>query len=140
VVGLPKAPLIAIVDDDDDMREALSDLLLVLGLSNRAYDRAEALLAEYEPGAIDCVITDVRMPGMSGLELLGLLRSIDVAVPVIVITSDTNVKTRMQALEGGAHAFMTKPVEDDALLGHLQSALGLDLSAGAGGRKRHPDD
>ena len=137
---MPKAPLIAIVDDDDDMREALSDLLLVLGLSNRAYDRAEALLAEYEPGAIDCVITDVRMPGMSGLELLGLLRRIDGAVPVIVITSDTSPETRMQALEGGAHAFMTKPVEDDVLLGHLRSALGLDLSVGAGGRKRDPDE
>ena len=65
-------------------------------LSCRPYDRAEALLAEYEPGAIDCVITDVRMSGMSGLELLGLLRRIDDAVPVIVITSDTSPKTRMQ--------------------------------------------
>jgi len=137
---LPKAPLIAIVDDDDDMREALSDLLLVLGVSNRAYNRAEALLAEYEPGAIDCVITDVRMPGMSGLELLGLLRRIDDAVPIIVITSDTSPETLMQALEGGAHAFMIKPVENDVLLGHLRSALGFDLSVVASGQERDPDD
>ncbi|MGE3743527.1 MAG: response regulator [Geminicoccaceae bacterium] len=103
------------------VREALSDLLLVVGLSSRPYDRVEALLAEYGPGAIDCVITDVRMSGMNGLELLWHLRLIDGAVPVIVITSDTSLKTRRQALEGGAHAFMIKPVEDDTLLGHLQS-------------------
>ena len=55
---LVKAPLVAIVDDDDDMRDALSDLLLVLGLSSRTFDRAEALLAEYQPGVFDCIITD----------------------------------------------------------------------------------
>ena len=131
-----KASLIAIVDDDDDVREALSDLLLVLGLSCRTYDRAEALLAEYEPGVFDCIITDLRMSGMSGLELLRELRRIDGSVPVIVITSDTSAKTRAQALEGGAQACLTKPVADNVLLGHLQSALGrVDLPAGASGRK-----
>ena len=120
---LVKAPLVAIVDDDDDMREALSDLLLVLGLSCRTFDRAEALLVEYEPGIFDCIITDVRMPGMSGLDLLRRLRSVDAPVPVIIITSDTDPKTRSQALEGGAHAYLTKPIEDHVLLGHLRSAL-----------------
>jgi two-component system, LuxR family, response regulator FixJ len=124
VIRLPKAPLIAIVDDDDDVRQALSDLLLVLGLSSSTYDRAEAFLAAYEPGVFACLVTDVRMSGMSGLELLLHLRRVGDAVPVIVITSDTSPKTRLQALEGGAHAFMTKPVEDSVLLGHLQSALG----------------
>lgn len=123
---MPKAPLIAIVDDDDDVREALSDLILVLGLSYRAYDRAEALLAAYGPGVFDCVITDVRMSGMSGLELLRELRRIDGSVPVIVITSDTSPKTRAQALAGGAHACLTKPVADGVLLEHLKSALGRD--------------
>jgi len=121
---LVKAPLVAIVDDDDGMREALSDLLLVLGLSCRTFDRAETLLAEYEPGIFDCIITDVRMPGISGLDLLRRLRSFGEPVPVIVITSDTDPKTRSQALEGGAHAYLTKPIEDHVLLGHLKSALG----------------
>jgi two-component system, LuxR family, response regulator FixJ len=116
--------LVAIVDDDDGMREALSDLLLVLGLSCRTFDRAETLLAEYEPGIFDCIITDVRMPGISGLDLLRRLRSFGEPVPVIVITSDTDPKTRSQALEGGAHAYLTKPIEDHVLLGHLKSALG----------------
>ena len=106
------------------MREALSDLLLVMDLSCRTFDRAETLLVEYEPGIFGCVITDVRMPGMSGLELLRRLRSFDGSVPVIVITSDTDPKTRSQALDGGAHAYLTKPIEDHVLLGHLKSALG----------------
>ena len=117
-----KAPLVAIVDDDDDMRDALSDLLLVLGLSSRTFDRAEALLAEYQPGVFDCIITDLRMPGIGGLELL---RRLQRSVPVIVTTSDTSPRTRSQALEDGAHAYLTKPVEDHVLLGHLRSALGL---------------
>ena len=117
-----KAPLVAIVDDDDDMRDALSDLLLVLGLSSRTFDRAEALLAEYQPGLFDCIITDLRMPGIGGLELLRRLKR---SVPVIVITSDTSPRTRSQALEDGAHAYLTKPVEDHVLLDHLRSAVGL---------------
>jgi two-component system, LuxR family, response regulator FixJ len=136
VIRLLKAPLVAIVDDDDDVREALSDLLLVLGLSCRTYDRAEALLAEFEPGVFDCIITDVRMSGMSGLELLRHLRRIDGSVPVIIVTSDASPKTRVQALEGSAHACLTKPVADYVLLGHLQSALGRDdLLAGGSARR-----
>jgi two-component system response regulator FixJ len=120
---LSKAPLVAVVDDDDDMREALADLLLVLGLPCRMFDRAEALLMAYEPGLFDCVITDVRMPGVSGLDLLRRLRAVEAPVPVIIVTSDTDPRTRTQALEGGAHAFLTKPLEDQVLLGHLRSAL-----------------
>jgi len=127
--------LVAVVDDDDDVREALSDLLAVLGLSCRTFDRAEALLAVYEPGIFDCVITDVRMPGIGGLDLLRRLRNLDPAVSVIVITSDTNPKTCAQALAAGARACLTKPVEDDVLLDHLKSSLGRDdfLADGHGG-------
>lgn len=119
-------PLVAIVDDDDGVREALSDLLSVLGLSSRAFDRAEALLAECQPGRFDCVVTDIRMPGVGGLGLLRHLRSFDPPVPVIVVTSDLDPKTRTQALEGGAHAYLIKPVEGRVLLGHIKSALARD--------------
>ncbi|MGE3918639.1 MAG: response regulator transcription factor [Hyphomicrobiaceae bacterium] len=132
--------MVAIVDDDDDVREALSDLILALGLSCRAYDRAEALLAAYEPDVFDCVITDLWMPGMSGLELLRQLRRMDGSLPVIVITSDANPETRTQALAAGAHACVAKPVADSVLLGHLQSALGRDdLLAGGCERTGTPD-
>ena len=121
-----RAPLVAIVDDDEGVRDALSDLLLVLDLASRTFDRAEALLSEYEPGLFDCIITDVKMPGISGLDLLRRLRSHGAPTPVIVITSDAHPNACAQALEAGAHAFLTKPVEDHVLLGHLNSALARD--------------
>jgi FixJ family two-component response regulator len=125
VIGLSKAPLVAVVDDDEAVREALSDLLLVLELSCRTFDRAEAFMAEYIPGSFDCLITDVSMPGHSGLDLLKHLRSIGSAMPVIVITADVNPATRSRAKRYGAHAYLTKPIETEVLLLHLQSALGL---------------
>lgn len=118
-----RAPLVAIVDDDEGMRDALSDLLLVVGLASRTFDGAEALLAAYEPGLFDCIVTDMRMPGIGGLDLLRRLRSVDSPPPVIVITSDANPEACAQALAEGAHAFLTKPVEGRTLIGHLKSAL-----------------
>jgi two-component system, LuxR family, response regulator FixJ len=120
---LSKAPLIAIIDDDEAVREALSDLLLVLDLSCRTFDRAEAFMAEYAPGSFDCLITDVSMPGHSGLDLLQWLRSIGSSMPVIIITADPNPTTRSRAMRGGAYAYLTKPVSSDALFRHLQSVL-----------------
>jgi two-component system, LuxR family, response regulator FixJ len=123
VIGLSKAPAVAIVDDDEAVREALSELLLVLDLSCRTFDRAEAFMAEYVAGKFDCLITDVSMPGRSGLDLLQWLRATGSAVPVIIITADTNPTTRARTMALGAHACLTKPVSSDALYRHLQSAL-----------------
>ena len=122
-IRLSKAPVVAIIDDDESVREALSDLLLVQDLSCRTFDRAEAFMADYVPGRFDCLITDVSMPGHSGLDLLQRLRTIGSSMPVIIVTADTNPTTRSRAMRGGAHAYLTKPVSSDALLRHLQSAL-----------------
>jgi two-component system, LuxR family, response regulator FixJ len=119
----PKTPIVAVVDDDEAVREALSDLLLVLGLACRTFDRAEAFMAEYVPDYFDCLITDVSMPGRSGLELQERLRELGSAMPVIIITADTSPTTRARALRGGALACLTKPVNDDVLFRHLESAL-----------------
>ena len=120
---LVKTPIVAIVDDDEAVREALSDLLMVMDVACRTFDRAEAFMAEYMPGHFDCLITDVAMPGMSGLELQERLRELDSSMPVIIITADTSRATRVRALSGGAHACLTKPVNDEVLFRHLQSAL-----------------
>lgn len=80
-------------------------------------------MAEYVPGRFDCLITDVSMPGHSGLDLLQHLRTIGSRIPVIIVTADTTSATRSRAIHGGAHAYLTKPVSSEALLGHLQSAL-----------------
>lgn len=124
---LSKTPVIAIVEDDEAVREALSDLLQVLNLPHRSFDRAESFLEEHAPGRFDCLITDLRMPGIGGLELLRRLRAQGSSMPTIVVTSVTDSKTRAQAIEDGAQAFLAKPVSDEVLIAHLKSLLQWDL-------------
>jgi FixJ family two-component response regulator len=129
-IRLPNPPVIAVVDDDNAMREALSELLQVLALSCRTFDGAEAFLAASESESFDCLITDIRMPGMNGLELQQKLKSLGSTIPVIVVTSSTDQLIRTCALEDGAVACLSKPVKDDVLIRHLKTALGRDYSIG----------
>jgi two-component system, LuxR family, response regulator FixJ len=124
-------PVIAVVDDEEAIRDALSDLLLVMGYSCQTFDRAEAFLAAHTPDRFDCLITDIRMPGMSGLELLERLRAAGSSMPVIVVTSFDDPLIRSRAIESGAHAYLTKPVSDDVLLQSLKTALpGREIPSG----------
>ena len=116
-------PVIAVVDDEEAIRDALSDLLLVMGFSCQAFERAEAFLAANEPGSFDCLITDIRMPGMNGLEMLQHLQAAGSTLPVIVVTSMADPATQARALESGAVAYLTKPVTDEVLLQSLRIAL-----------------
>ncbi|WFU78220.1 response regulator [Bradyrhizobium sp. CIAT3101] len=135
-----KAPLVAVVDDDEAVREALSELLLVLGLACQTFDRVDAFMAEYVPDRFDCLITDVSMPGRSGLELQERLRELGSPMPVIIITADTSPSTRGRALSAGAFACLTKPVNDDVLFHHLQSALNRAGSSCEDERQDTPSD
>lgn len=119
-----KLPMIAIVDDDEAMRDALSELLQVMGFESRSFDCAAAFLADFGPGRFDCLITDVRMPGIDGIELQRRLRAAGCTMPVLMITAVPDPAARARALGGGARAYLTKPVDDGALLGHLRAALG----------------
>jgi two-component system, LuxR family, response regulator FixJ len=116
-------PVIAVVDDEEAIRDALSDLLLVMGYSCQAFDRAETFLAADAPGRFDCLITDIRMPGMSGLDLLQHLKAAGSTMPMIVVTSLNDPATQSRALASGAHAYLTKPVTDEVLLQSLKTAL-----------------
>jgi len=135
-----EAPIIAVIDDDEAVREALSDLLQVLGLACRTFDRAEAFMAEYQPDRFDCLITDVSMPGRSGLELQERLRELGSSMPVIIITADTSPATRARALRGGAVACLTKPINGDVLFRHLDSALNRAGSPRDGDRRDTSSD
>jgi two-component system, LuxR family, response regulator FixJ len=126
IIRLPNPPVIAVVDDDEAMRDALCGFLQVLSLSCRPFDRAEAFLAAYVPGEFDCLVTDLRMPGMGGLQLQQKLRALGSSMPVIVVTSAMDAPSRSRAMEGGAFAYLTKPVSQDALLHHLAAALAGD--------------
>ena len=120
---LSKPPVIAIVDDDEAVREALFDLLLVEGLSARMFDSAVSFLADGEAGDFDCLVTDVRMPEIDGIELQRRLRVRGSAMPVIFITSLTDETLRARALLDGASAWLIKPATDEELLRELRSAL-----------------
>jgi FixJ family two-component response regulator len=121
---LSKPPVIAIVDDDEPVREALHDLLQVEGLSARTFESGVAFLADDELGRFDCLVTDVRMPEIDGVELQEHLRARGLSMPVIFITSSSNEATRTRAMQGGATAWLAKPVVDEALLAALREALG----------------
>lgn len=114
------------MDDDESIREALCDLLMVTGLACCTFDGAPAFLADQGAQGVDCLITDVRMPGMSGLDLLERVRAGGSNLPVIVLTSVLDQSARARALELGAQAWLTKPVADDVLLDQLKAAIGTE--------------
>jgi FixJ family two-component response regulator len=118
-----KTKLVAIVDDDDSMRSALQGLLKAIGLPARAFASAEEFLKSGQQHQTACLIADIRMPGMSGLELQAKLNAEHCRIPTIFITAHGDAKMRMQALRAGAVEFLAKPFDDEALLDSVQAAL-----------------
>src|SRR3981081_732989 len=104
-----KTPLVAIVDDDDSMRSALQGLLKAVGLPTQAFASAEEFLRSGQHRETACLIADIRMPGMSGLELQAKLNAEHCRIPTIFITAHGDEKMRLQALRAGAVEFMAKP-------------------------------
>jgi len=118
-----KIKLVAIVDDDDSMRSALQGLLKAIGLPAQAFASAEEFLNSGQQHQTACLIADIRMPGMSGLELQARLNAEHCRIPTIFITAHGDTKMRMQALRAGAVEFLAKPFEDEALLESVRAAL-----------------
>jgi FixJ family two-component response regulator len=118
-----KTKLVAIVDDDDSMRSALQGLLKAVGLAAQAFASAEEFLKSGQQCQTACLIADIRMPGMSGLELQAKLNAEHCRIPTIFITAHGDEKMRMQALRAGAVEFMAKPFNDEALLDNVRAAL-----------------
>jgi FixJ family two-component response regulator len=118
-----KTNLVAIVDDDDLMRSALQGMLKSVGLPSQAFSSAEEFLNSGQQHQTACLITDIRMSGMSGLELQAKLNAERCRIPTIFITAHGDTKMRMQALRAGAVEFLAKPFDDEALLGSVRAAL-----------------
>ena len=117
-------PLVAVVDDDDSVRESLSGLFRSVGFAARGYASATAFLQSDDLPEIDCLILDVRMPGMGGLELHRRLVASQLDVPVVFMTAHDDARTRSQALSGGAVGYLIKPFSEEALLDAVRAALG----------------
>ena len=118
-----KTNLVAIVDDDDLMRGALQGMLKSVGLPAQAFASAEEFLTSGQQHQTACLIADIRMPGMSGLELQAKLNAERCRIPTIFITAHGDEKMRMQALRAGAVEFLAKPFDDEALLDSVRAAL-----------------
>jgi two-component system, LuxR family, response regulator FixJ len=115
--------IVHVIDDDEAVRQSLEFLLRASGVTARTYDSATAFLSALPTVESGCIITDVRMPGISGIDLLRRLGELHVKMPVIVITGHGDVPLAVEAMKNGAVDFLEKPFEDEHLLGSVRSAL-----------------
>jgi FixJ family two-component response regulator len=115
--------LVAIVDDDDSVRGTLKELLRAAGFSSQTFASAEDFLGSGHQQETACLITDIRMPGMSGLELQARLNAERCRIPTIFITAHGDEEMRFQALRAGAVEFLPKPFDDEVLIESVRAAL-----------------
>ncbi len=116
-------PTVYIVDDDAAVRDGLKALLTVSGYTLATFDSAESFLAAIDRKATGCAVLDIRMPGMSGLDLQRELKKRSIALPVIIITGHGDVPLAVAALKAGAVDFIEKPFDSDALIDSIEEAL-----------------
>jgi len=116
-------PLISVVDDDDSVRESLRGLIRSVGFAVKVFASAEEFLNSDHLRNTDCLILDVRMPGMNGLELQRQLAATNRKIPVIFITAHGDDEVRSRALNGGAVDYLLKPFSEEALLNAIDAAL-----------------
>lgn len=115
--------LICIVDDDAGVRDALALLFKSVGLATRSFADAASFLAALPIEGAACVVLDVRMPGMSGLDLLDAMRARGAALPAVVMTGHADVPMAVRAMKGGAHDFLEKPFNNQAMIDAVQRAI-----------------
>ena len=120
---MARAPLISIVDDDDSLRNSLGNLLRSVGLRVQEFASADAFLASQDVRETACLILDVRMPGMNGIELQRHIVAADWRLPIVFVTSHADDDARARALGAGAVGFLYKPFREQELLDAIDSAL-----------------
>ena len=120
---MTKVSIISVVDDDQSVRESLHGLLRSVGFSVQIFASAEEFLSSDDLNKTDCLILDVRMPGITGIELQRRLRAQGCQIPIIFISAHADEETRNQALSGGAVAFLLKPLNEEMVLTALKTAL-----------------
>jgi FixJ family two-component response regulator len=119
-------PTVFVVDDDASIRDALGLLISLKGLRSCVFSSAQEFLAEYDLQWRGCLLTDLQMPGMSGLDLQATLQERGSVLPVVVLTAHGDVATTRAALKSGAVDFLEKPVDDDVLIDVLRNAIRID--------------
>jgi FixJ family two-component response regulator len=120
---MPEKHLISIVDDDESVQVSTMDLVKSMGFAAEVFPHAEAFLASQHLQSTDCLIADMRMPGMTGLELYGRLIEAGKAIPTILLTAFPDERDRMRARQSGVTCYLAKPFNDEDLLVCVRSAL-----------------
>ena len=123
------SPLIYVVDDDASVREALSSLIRSVGLRVEAFASAQEFLAHPQADAPSCLVLDVQLPGLSGLDLQQELAKADIQIPIIFLTGHGDIPTSVRAIKAGALEFLTKPFNDEDLLDAIQQGIARDQRA-----------
>jgi len=118
--------LVFVVEDDPSMRNALKNLLRSVGLTAQLFESAQEFLNAHKPDVVSCLILDVRLPGISGLDLQRQLHAANVKIPIIFITAHGDIPMSVRAMKAGAIEFLTKPFRDQDLLDAIQAALKQD--------------
>jgi FixJ family two-component response regulator len=120
-------PTVFLVDDDDAVRNALTLLIATYGLRVESCSSAAEFLERWRPDAIGCLVLDIRMQDLSGLALQELLRARRVAIPIVFITGHGDINACRRAFQGGAVDFLTKPVDEQALIASIRRGIGQDI-------------
>lgn len=120
-------PAVYLIDDDRLARESLQWLIESAQLPVRAFDCGRAFLAQFDPAASGCVLLDVRMPDINGMELHTRIRQLGATIPVIIVTGHADVAMAVRAMKAGAHDFIEKPYNDALMLECVQGAIACDL-------------
>jgi len=121
---MPRTSLVHVIDDDEAVRDSLTFLLKTAHMEVRTYESATAFLSALPSVSGGCIVTDVRMPEISGVDLLRQLKQLKANIPVIVITGHGDVQLAVEAMKLGALDFIEKPCDDELLLASIRSALG----------------
>lgn len=120
---IPKISIIAIVEDDDPLRDALESILKVAGFAVDKFPSAEAFLDSPDRQKTSCLVLDVRLPGMSGIELQRRLLDMNCEIPIVFVTANGDASVRDRVMKAGAAGFLAKPVRSEALLASIRNAM-----------------
>ena len=133
---MSKQPNVFVVDDDQAMRNSLKWLIESVGMNVETYSTADEFIQNYYPGRAGCLLLDVRMPGMSGLELQEHFIKHQINIPIIIITGHGDVPMAVRAMKSGAVDFIEKPFNDELLLESIRNALSMDIEQRAAQAER----
>ncbi len=127
----PERPIVFVVDDDVSVREALRNLLRSVGLQAKTFYTAQQFMADERPDTAGCLVLDVCLPGLSGLDLQRELAKAGIDIPIVFITGHGDIPMSVRAMKAGAVEFLTKPFRDQDLLDAVQDAIAMDRDARA---------